>query len=115
MKKYTIVKYNNNDVYTNIDSAEYCLIDKSNIIKNIPPHSLIYSYDEETIATSDSHKITKNNGFEYFVIAATNNRDYDYSLPNLSKVEIEKIINNNNEIQLDETHPLIFEIILKQN
>lgn len=107
MEKYAIVKFTEYNVYKNKYSVEYCLIDKSNIIKNIPPHSLIYSYDEEMIATSDSKKITKNNGFEYFVIAATNNRDYSYSLPSLNKLEVEKLINNKNELLLDEAHPLI--------
>lgn len=108
--KYTIVKLKYFNVYKNTYSIEYCLIDKSDLIKQIPTHSIIYSYDEEMIAISDSKNIQKNNGYEYLVIAATNNRDYSFSLPSLNKVEIEKIIGNKDEIEISNNDNILVEL-----
>lgn len=108
--RYTIVKFEYFNLYKKTKTTEYCLIDKSKIVKDIPKDSLIYSYDEKSVAFSGGEK---NNGYEYLVIAATNNRDYSYSLPKLDKIEIEKIIGDRNEVELDSNHPIILNIINK--
>jgi len=109
--KYTIVKFKYFDVYKETYSIEYCLIDKSDFVKQIPPHSIIYSYDEEMIAISDSKNIQENNGYEYIVIAATNNREYSYSLPKIDKTEVEKIIGNKDEIEISDNDPIVLNLI----